>query len=399
MKTTEAPLTLTNNFTNYTVLYPIVQRDLAGTALGFHYDPIDYFSDFSVSNTMLLLTNGVAVAYYDGMGIELFDNAQLVSQGTPNYRNYIAYYNMVQEQPTNISGAPNTVAVAQAMPIVPWPTNSANKPTIFLRLTTICAPQGETNILNTADSNKVVSSLALRDCEIYGAGANWIMNETNNIPIVGLTNNVFHRVPVAITNNATLSVYNNLFYGTTNTNEFAIIIQARNTNTAEFTIQNNVFDGVKVALDGTSVGTYGYNAYVHGASNTNGTTNSTDLWSSLSWLGGPLGAYYQTNTSPLLTNGSTYATNLGLYHYTVETNLASGNQIVDGPNLVSRGYHYIALGSNDLPTDTNGDGVPDYLEDANGNGVVDSGEIDWLLPGDMGLTVTITQPMNNSQVP
>jgi hypothetical protein len=41
----------------------------------------------------------------------------------------------------------------------------------------------------------------------------------------------------------------------------------------------------------------------------------------------------------------------------------------------------------------------DYLEDANGNGVVDSGEIDWLVSGDLGLTVIITQPVANSTIP
>ena len=40
--------------------------------------------------------------------------------------------------------------------------------------------------------------------------------------------------------------------------------------------------------------------------------------------------------------------------------------------------------------------APDYLEDANGNGVVDSGEIDWQVAGDLGLTVVITQPAANS---
>jgi hypothetical protein len=57
------------------------------------------------------------------------------------------------------------------------------------------------------------------------------------------------------------------------------------------------------------------------------------------------------------------------------------------------------VGANGLPLDTNGDGIPDYLEDVNGNGLVDSGEIDWLLPGDLELTVVITRPSNSSKVP
>jgi len=388
MKTTEAPLILTNTFTNYTVLTPLAQRDTAGTALGFHYDSIDYISACAVSNATLLLTNGVVVAYYDNLGIWLQNNSHLISQGAPNYRNYLTYFSLVQEQPTNLWGVTN--AVAQALPI--YPTNSTINPSIFLRLTTICAPQGETNLLNSGDTGQVISSLTLRDCEVYGAGANWVMSESNNEPLVGLTNNVFHRVPFVVSNNATMISYNNLFYGTTNSSgnvtNTMVSIRHRSGTSSPNTNENNVFDGVTAVLDGT----VGYNAYLHGGTNT--TIQGTDIVTNLTWQAGPLGAYYQTVTSPLLTNGSTYATNLGLFHYTVCT-----NEMVETNYLISRGYHYVAVGSNGLPLDANGDGVPDYLEDTNGNGAVDSGEIDWLVAGDLGLTVTITQPANNSTIP
>ncbi|PYI88427.1 MAG: hypothetical protein DME26_03650, partial [Verrucomicrobia bacterium] len=49
--------------------------------------------------------------------------------------------------------------------------------------------------------------------------------------------------------------------------------------------------------------------------------------------------------------------------------------------------------------DADGDGVPDYLEDRNGNGIVDSGETDWNNPTDLGLKVLITRPKNNSIIP
>jgi hypothetical protein len=385
VKSMIAPLMLTNLFTNYTVLTPVAQRDTAGTALGFHYDPIDYITACSVSNATLLLTNGVALAYYDNLGVLLLDGSQLVSQGAPNYRNYLVYYGLVQEQPGVV-----TNSLAQSLPIAPCPLGSSANPSIFLRLTTICAPTGETNLLNTGDTGKtgqVISGLTLRDCEIYGSGANWQMSESNNTPAVGLTNNVFHRVPFAISNNATITSFNNLFYGTTNTNAFTVSIRHLS-GTSPNTNQNNVFDGVTASLDGL----VGYNAYLHGATNTTFQTN--DIQTNLTWLAGPLGPYYQAANSPLLTNGSTYATNLALYHYTVTT-----NNVVEGTNIVSRGYHYVALGTNGLPLDANGDGIPDYLEDANGNGLVDSGEIDWLVAGDLGLTVIITQPVNNSTIP
>ena len=143
-KTTMAPLVLTNLFTNNTVLTPVVQRDTAGPALGWHYDPIDYIAACSVSNATLSLNGGVALAYYNNLGIWLQDGSQLVSLGTPNQRNYLVYYGLVQEQPVNLWGVTN--AVAQSLPIASRPFGSVADPSISLRFTTICAPTGEANL-------------------------------------------------------------------------------------------------------------------------------------------------------------------------------------------------------------------------------------------------------------
>ena len=64
------------------------------------------------------------------------------------------------------------------------------------------------------------------------------------------------------------------------------------------------------------------------------------------------------------------------------------------------GDHVGAGDANGLPLDTNGDGIPDYLEDANGNGLVDSSELDWSsLYYDQGFKVFIARPRNGSQLP
>lgn len=92
--------------------------------------------------------------------------------------------------------------------------------------------------------------------------------------------------------------------------------------------------------------------------------------------------------------GSTNASLLGLYQYTTQT-----NQTKEGTNIVTIGYHYVAADTNGLPDDTTGTGIADYLKDANGNGLVDSGEINWTNAADIGLTVIITRPVNNSAIP
>jgi hypothetical protein len=369
-KTVLAPQLLSATFTTDTTLSPVVPRDTAGTALGFHFDPIDYLGACTVTNATITLANGVVLAYYDNCLTWLQNGSQLVSQGTPTQRNYIVYYTAVQEEPVMLWGG----SVAQAYPIVPLPVGSSANQSVFLQLTTICAPTGETNLWLTGDNGiggQVISNLTLQDCEVYGSGANWVMNENANTPTVGFTNNVFHRVPFAVNSNAKITSYNNLFYGTTNTNEFTISMTYRGGAPSPNTHENNVFDGVKATLDGT----VGYNAYVNGATNTS-FTNNNDIITNITWQGGPLGFYYQPSTSPLLTNGSTFATNLGLYHYTVLT-----NETVEATNIVSRGYHYIALGADGLPLDTYEEGVADYIRDRNGNGIYDKGDpVNWQSP-------------------
>ena len=75
------------------------------------------------------------------------------------------------------------------------------------------------------------------------------------------------------------------------------------------------------------------------------------------------------------------------------------NQTRELSTIVDVGFHYIGVGSTGLPLDGDGDGLANYLEDANGNGSVDSGETDWQTANDWGLRVFITRPRSGSIVP
>ena len=103
-------------------------------------------------------------------------------------------------------------------------------------------------------------------------------------------------------------------------------------------------------------------------------TNAT-----LAYQTGPLGAFYQPTNSPLINKGSTNANLLGLYHYTVLTNLVNGLEIKETNSIVDIGYHYVAADAYGNPFDTNSNGIPDCVEDANGNGLWDNGETPWTL--------------------
>src|SRR5205807_5588039 len=73
---------------------------------------------------------------------------------------------------------------------------------------------------------------------------------------------------------------------------------------------------------------------------------------------------------------TTTAGQMGLFHYTSTTNALSK----EGNSWLNPGYHYIALDANNNPLDSDGDGTPNYIEDANGNGSLDSGETSFASP-------------------
>ena len=210
--------------------------------------------------------------------------------------------------------------------------------------------------------------------------------------MMSVTNCLFQRANFTVSDaesgNSAQTFYNNLFYGG--------VLAVTHDNTGTYTFRDNLFIQTTNTLTG-SINYCSNNAYVTTNFGLLSPTNGdVFLTSAPVWQTGALGSYYYpSNLTQLLYTGSQLASAAGLYHYTVLTNANS----IDGTNMVSIGFHYVGVNSSGLPIDTNGDGIPDYLEDVNGNGVVDSGEIDWLVSGDLGLTVIITQPANNTTIP
>ena len=96
------------------------------------------------------------------------------------------------------------------------------------------------------------------------------------------------------------------------------------------------------------------------------------------------------------------ADQVGLFHFTTQV-----SQVPEGTNIVDIGYHYVAADANGNPLVSNTNGVPDYLADANGNGLVDPGEIPWTNapappppPGPVQFTISATnQYVSTANVP
>jgi len=138
---------------------------------------------------------------------------------------------------------------------------------------------------------------------------------------------------------------------------------------------DNLFDSTSLPGPGDFTGNN--NGYITNKTRLTAAANDKVLTNSPVYLTSYLGSYYYpTNDgmlSTLINAGSRYATNATLYHYCTTT-----NQVKEAGSMVDIGFHWVAVDpSTGLPYDADGDGIPDYLEDTNGNGVFNSGETDW----------------------
>jgi hypothetical protein len=400
--TTYPPTNVYSNTTvSSTTWTPQVQRDTnAAPTLGYHYAPIDYVvGNVTVSGT-LTLSQGVAVASFDvsntpsltqGFGVGSGD--QLTSVGTAVVHNQLCNYAAVQEQPILWGGLASKYAILMNVEGVNL-VGSYPAAVLYGRFTDFNGLAG----LGTSAAFAGVSpngvqigggdpmEFNLRDCRV---GPGWLTCDTyqgtdTNICI----NNLFDRGGIIISDfdgDSPVAMQNSLVH-----NGYVTFDNENLTYT--WTIQNNFFDSSTVGGDGLSED---HNGYWNTTQLT--PTNANDVVvTNFIYATGPLGNYYQVSTN-LLFKGSTTAAVQGLYHYTVQTNLVGGVEVAEGTNTVSIGFHYVAVDQYGNPLDSNGDGIPDYLEDANGNGSFDTGDLgDWQ---NLNLNVIITRPRNGSILP
>ncbi len=351
-RTTCPPLLLTTNFTANTILAPQALRDADLPDLGYHYDPLDYVMSGRTVSANLTLTNGVAVGTYgpsSSFGLGMI-SGKLVSEGGPTQLNWIARYNVVQEQSTTN-----------------WSAGSV-APSVKLGALTRFEFTAWSLLGNNGNHVYALKpgsgSFGFRNCQ-FGGGGFYFYGDRDG----GLTNCLWERVRFNLgnwKNQPNHDLYNNLFRGGS--------VQVANYDGGISTIRDNLFDETSIDQGGTLV--HSHNAYVMGSSRLT-PPNSSDVVLSgaptyqTSFLGNH---YYPTNGASmnlLLNAGSRKAGDAGLFHYTTMS-----NQAKETNSTVDIGFHYVATdGLTSRPVDTDGDGLPDYLEDRNGNGSYNSGDI------------------------
>jgi len=345
-----------------------VPRDNSGTLdLGYHYDPLDYIVNQLNLASPLVLGNSVAVGIAGAYGFNVASGGSLSSLGTPNVLNRLSFYGNVQESSAN-TVAPALLQVSG--------TAAGN---LSFRFTDIALEPGTVNSsLVTIPSGSTASiQLALQDSQIRGCSI--AAPYTGTISYMGLTatNNIFERDSISLPHLSTAPLtcyfYNNLFL-----NDSWVMYYTSSGYNPRWNVQDNFFNGTPQSItDSSGQITRFNNGFATGTPDNTGGGASDQTGISTNFVTGPLGNYYQTNTSKLIYAGSRTAASAGLYHYTETTNLVNGLEVPDGANTVSMGYHYVAVDQNGNPLDNNSDRIPDYLEDPNGNGVMDVGEAEW----------------------
>ena len=383
-KTTRAPQVLTGPLTLNATLRPRGWWDTYPWDLGYHYDPIDYaLGTLIVTNATLTLTGNVAVATFGDHGIRMENGGHLVAEGQPRYPVRLFNFNVVQEQATNWG----TATVERMVVIGPAHANdpaSTNQPTVSLRFVSGSALGGAGYHVYTENDWWLLRGLSLQDCQFYGGKLRlYGVPET----VIGLTNNLFESVALTNVSWPRLTAFNNLFHRGSQCFQ-------RWSAAGPWVFRDNAFHDTSLS-DWYGGITNDHNAYIgtnQGRLSGSG-TGDVILTNGFPYVSGPLGDYYHGATN-LVDAGSRNATNAGLFHYTTWTNVISVSnnfdhyihtiEIKETNSPVDIGFHSVAYDLLDLRVlNTDEDGLPDYAEDRNGNGLggnQDPPETDWQNP-------------------
>jgi hypothetical protein len=393
-RTTYPPISLSSNTISAdATLWPQAERDGKNgdtPDLGYHYDPLDFIASGTTiaSNVTLTVANGAAIgvdySVLDGSGNGwgfILNSGRFISQGSATASNIITRAHAVQE---GALGNPGTRACF-------YDGNTAGNGSceVRTRFTEFHQLSGDGYMVYAGTK---CSALEWTHSRIYNPSL-VVDASTSGTLICGVTNSYWERggaqfgVSGAASNGVTVHLRNNLY------RNFYQHFIGGNTN---WTVRDNLFDTMYTLDDHSIPVQNSYNAYYPTNTtnfNLSGGTSNIAL-TNLTYEIGSLGLYYLPTNSLLINLGSRTADLAGLWHFTTTT-----NQVKETNSPVDIGLHWVAVYASGQPIDSDSDGWPDYLEDANGNGSLDHRETKPNDPADWGLRVFITRPRNGSTIP
>jgi hypothetical protein len=362
-KTTYPPIAYLNTtFTTPTTFSPQAQRDTDQPDRGYHYEPLDYAFGGCHASTNMTFTAGTAVGwfrtasgYHAGQGIHIGDRQILSFNGTASSLCYWARCTTVQEGcNANWNGG------SGAGGITGWADQYARdvtrSPELCMRFTRSSVMACEAGNHFRDDYGYLI--LRANDCEFWSGGfggyimscdvTNSLMDRCYTGQVAGWPGNEYHW-------------RNCTFRGS------GMDITSYDTPMPT-SIKDCAFDGMAIYQSGNSIKDFGTNAYLQGATQLSPAGGGNVIVTNYNWQVGPLGRFYLLTNSPLIDAGSLMnAGERGLYHHTIRI-----DQVKETNGRLDIGYHYVAVDAYDNPYDSDGDGIPDYIEDANGNGVYDA---------------------------
>jgi archaellum component FlaF (FlaF/FlaG flagellin family) len=388
-KTTRVPILYSNvtSLTNIT-LNPQATRDTNSSLdLGYHYDPLDYAIGGSDLYSNLTVTTGTAIGWFESVGainssgqgyaISLNKGANLTYSGTVTAPCWMARYDTVQEGSWNSHGYIGGLMLSTS--------GSGSIPQLNATFTKWSGLAGDS--YNFRD-NYANGTIAIANSEFYITGYN-----VYDVSSLLFTNCLFFRDGAYSFNYLSPNAPNTTFLNCTFYNGMLVLTRYAGQPASQWVIQNTAFDGTGFSFADNYNGSTNYTTFDYNAYNTNNNSGlsynypytpapTNRLWvigahdklvGTYNWQSSWFGSFYQPTNSLLINMGSTNANLLGLYQFTTQT-----NQVKETNSIVDIGYHYVATDAYGNPLDTNGDGIPDYLEDANGNGIFDTGDLgDW----------------------
>jgi hypothetical protein len=374
--TIAAPIVYTNvTISAPTTFSPQAQRDTDAPDCGYHYFPLDYVFGGCTAGSNVTFTAGTSVGWFGttsgwnhaGHGIHIADYQTVQFDGTASSPTYWLRYNAAQESrngayvsygPGGITGWASTVAAA--------PQFKAR----FLRSSMLAAE----HIAHARDDWGTLC-YRISHSEFYSGTVGGYISSCY------YTNVLFYRTFVYGMDGGWAGTE----FAARNCTVYRERLFLRANYAVPISVRDSAFDGSTYIIENyaanATYANYSNNAYTN-ATNPFPIATSNDKQSvTFNWQTLPQGRFFLPTNSVLIDAGSQTAGAATLYHFTTQT-----NQVKEATSQVDIGYHYVAVDSRGYPLDLDGDGIPDYLEDANGNGAADAGETSWLVNNYNGLT-------------